>query len=101
MSDEQPEWTIEIDLQNVPEGIPVEVHGLGSFKNGGTYGIPNEMVNLYRLERAERDAGGNVVKGQKDPMTTMNHTDGIMIYPTAGGRPESRVGSESEEGVAQ
>jgi hypothetical protein len=97
MADESPEWTIEVNLPNVPEGAKVEVYGLGSYENGGTYGIPNEVVERYRVENPSDEA---------DPMKYVNPHEGIRIYPSAGGAPSkpdtednSPVGSEGEEGA--
>lgn len=110
MTDEAPEWTIEVNLPNLPEGTPVQVYGLGEFKNGDTYGVDDELVHLYRLNHCLRDTNRDIVKGQKDPMVLISHQEGILLYPTAGGKPpekqeeasdeEVRVGSESEGGAA-
>lgn len=105
--DEAPEWTIEVNLESVPDGADVELYHLGTFKNGGTYGIDDELVHLFRLNHAKYE-NGQLIKGQPDPMRLLNPQEGVLIYPTAGGKPppkqeeanEGRVGSESEGGAA-
>lgn len=95
------EFTVEVNLPNVPEGADVHIPGLGGYKNGGTYGIDDDMVYRYTAE--------NVIKDEdhedfgKDPMSLLNPPEGIKIYPSSASPDRGNTGdagNKSEEGTS-
>lgn len=89
------EYTVEVNLPNVPEGADVEIYGLGSFKNGGTYGISDELVGNYRLENVVKDP--NHPNFDRDPMSLLNPHEGISIYPSNNPPNKGNTRNKSEE----
>jgi hypothetical protein len=58
-----PMYEIAIDLPDLPEGELVQIPGLGTFENGGTYEISEEEAVAYQAYHAtvamETDEEGN------------------------------------------
>lgn len=41
-------YKVEVNMPNLPKGVPVEVDGLGVFENGATYEISEEEALAFR-----------------------------------------------------
>jgi hypothetical protein len=76
------EFKIEVNLAHVPEGTPVELYGLGTYLNGGTYDVPDELVQLHRINNPVYDVNENDEKINVDVMDTLNPQEGIKIFRT-------------------
>jgi hypothetical protein len=41
-------YEVKIDQPNLPEGEPIQIPGLGTFENGGTYDVSEAEAEAYR-----------------------------------------------------
>jgi hypothetical protein len=108
------EWLIEVKLDSVPEGTPVEVYDLGVYPNGETTPVSDELVELYRINHPHHEYDSErmeMVPTGQDPMEVLSPVAGIRIFRSEEVEPEEqpetsdtenevRVGSEQEEGSA-
>lgn len=76
------EYKIEVNLAHVPEGTPVELYGLGTYPNGGTYDVPDELVQLHRINNRVYDVNEHGDTINADIMDTLNPQEGVDIYRT-------------------
>lgn len=75
------EFLVEVKLDNVPDGTPVEIVGLGVYPNGMISEIPDDYVLLHRLN----------TRSDGDPMDDLNFPDGVRL---------ARVGDLSDDDKA-
>lgn len=76
------EFKIEVNLAHVPEGTPVELYGLGTYSNGDTYDVSDELVQLFRINHPMFDVREDDEKVNADVMDTLNPQEGIRIFRT-------------------
>lgn len=48
MSGEDPVYTVTVDNPTLPKGEPIQIVGLGTFENGGTYTVSKQEADAYR-----------------------------------------------------
>jgi len=48
MAEVQIVYEVKIDQPNLPEGEPIQIPGLGTFENGGTYDVSEAEAEAYR-----------------------------------------------------
>lgn len=90
------EFQIEVNLAHVPEGTPVELYGLGTYPNGGTYNVPDELVQLHRINNLVYDVNEHDEKINADIMDTLNPQEGIKIFRTESEEPPPEAPSTPE-----
>jgi len=91
------EFKIEVNLAHVPEGTPVELYGLGTYANGGTYDVSDELVQLFRINHPVYDVREDDEKINADVMDTLNPQEGIKIFRTE--TEESAPEAKSDEAL--
>lgn len=63
MSDEDAVYELSIDQPNLPKGEPVQIPGLGTFKNGSSHPVTKEEAQAFRVYHTRQE---NIIDEQTD-----------------------------------
>lgn len=96
-------YKIEFDMPNLARGTEVQIDGLGTFANGGTYTITNEQAAAFRVagrkQRFVPDGHGAVDVVTEDGPTVLQafkDAEGVTVTTTS-----SPSGKKADTGPQQ
>jgi hypothetical protein len=79
-------YELEVNLPNVPKGQVVEVTGLGTYENGTTSPIPDNLRVLWQMNNPYVDDAGQSNPGD---LTKANFQEGIKVHKAKAGKKEA------------
>jgi len=78
-------YALDVNLPNVPKGEMVEIVGLGTYENGKTSPVPNELLQLWELH-----AGATLEEA--------NFQEGIKVKRAKSAPPDKKEDDKKEGG---
>jgi hypothetical protein len=82
-------YRLKVDHENLPPGVEVYVHGLGTFENGQTYDISDELALQFRAFNSTVESTYEEINGEQVIRRTEN---GMEIL-------EPRMGPALEDAI--
>jgi hypothetical protein len=92
-------YELEVNLPNVPKGEMVEITGLGTYENGKTSPVPDDLLELYKLnnQTVEEDDKGNEVVVVPS-LGKLNFPEGIKAHRTKTKATPTKLEDNKPEG---
>lgn len=110
MSDEKIVYVLSVDLPNLPKGERIQIAGLGTFENGGSYDINERMAENFRAYNGrqtpifDEDDGSLIgtewVKGPT-VLEASKQMYGVEVSTAGSGGQQSNSGNQSNSGGNQ
>jgi hypothetical protein len=86
MSGEDPMYELTVDQPNSPKGTPIQIVGLGTYKNGGTYSVSKDEADRFRSHHTRQESvyaeDGSVVGSKTSSGPTLLQASTNMLGVT-------------------
>jgi len=96
-------YTLTVDIPNLGPNEEVQIPGLGTFKNGGTYEVDDELAERYRVAHTtvvpEFDENNNLVANNEEQGPTLLEAAKSMygIEVKTAGPPKAKAEETKKE----